>query len=306
MDSRPVRCTSSPWTIPSRGPQGPIWRSLLIRAGAACSGWRRIAYLIPASLAVLVIPGQVGAVTFQRGAQYDGVFFRGPSQTIASRDNGTVAPRLRPRSVRSLEFNSAEGTAAAPQYDPPARAAAQLEPKLIPSGAEIKVRTNETIDSKTAAEGQKFSGVIDRDVLDSRGVASIPKGSNAELVIRKVSGGGTLSSPDLVLDIDAITVGGERYVVSTANLEKKSAEGIGKNKRTAEMIGGGAGLGALLGAIAGHGKGAAIGAVVGAAAGGTAQVITKGKEVKVPAEAVLTFHLDQDLRLEPVRSASGT
>ena len=48
---------------------------------------------------------------------------------------------------------------------------------------------------------------------------------------------------------------------------------------------------------AGGGKGAAIGAVAGAAAGGTAQVLTKGKEVKIPAETTLRFRIDQPLNL---------
>jgi outer membrane lipoprotein SlyB len=67
------------------------------------------------------------------------------------------------------------------------------------------------------------------------------------------------------------------------------------------MVGGGAVLGTLLGAIAGGGKGAAIGAVAGAAAGGTAQVLTRGKEVRVPAETELTFRLEQSVRLRPSR-----
>ena len=37
----------------------------------------------------------------------------------------------------------------------------------------------------------------------------------------------------------------------------------------------------------------------GAAVGGTAQVLTRGKEVKVPSETVLNFKLDQPLHLEP-------
>jgi len=53
----------------------------------------------------------------------------------------------------------------------------------------------------------------------------------------------------------------------------------------------------LIGAIAGKGKGAAIGAAVGAASGAGAQVLTKGKEVSVPAETILKFKLDKDLAL---------
>jgi len=75
-------------------------------------------------------------------------------------------------------------------------------------------------------------------------------------------------------------------------------EGIGKNQRTAEMVGGGAVLGTLLGAVAGGGRGAAIGAIAGAAAGAGAQVLTRGKTVNVPAETVLTFRLDQPLTLQ--------
>ena len=67
------------------------------------------------------------------------------------------------------------------------------------------------------------------------------------------------------------------------------------------MVGGGAVLGTIIGAIAGGGKGAAIGAVVGGAAGAGGEILTKGKEVRVPSESVLNFRLDQDLRLQPVR-----
>jgi outer membrane lipoprotein SlyB len=67
------------------------------------------------------------------------------------------------------------------------------------------------------------------------------------------------------------------------------------------MVGGGAALGTLLGAIAGGGKGAAIGAVAGAAAGTGVQVLTKGEEIRVPAETVLNFRLDEPLQLRDNR-----
>jgi outer membrane lipoprotein SlyB len=67
------------------------------------------------------------------------------------------------------------------------------------------------------------------------------------------------------------------------------------------MVGGGAVLGTLLGALAGGGKGAAIGAVAGAAAGGSVQVLTKGREIRVPAETVLNFRLEEPLHLHEAR-----
>ncbi|HYL12707.1 MAG TPA: hypothetical protein VEV41_06710 [Terriglobales bacterium] len=168
----------------------------------------------------------------------------------------------------------------------------------VPAGAEILVRTNEAIDSKTATAGKTYPAEVQQDVMGSNGQVVIPKGSTAELAVKKVSGGGTTGSPDLALGIQSITIGGQRYQVSTANLNQTNNEGIGKNKRTGEMVGGGAALGTLLGAVAGGGKGAVIGAIAGAAAGGTAQVLTKGKEVKVPAESTLRFRLDQPLNLQ--------
>jgi hypothetical protein len=163
---------------------------------------------------------------------------------------------------------------------------------IIPIGTQLSIRTNEGIDSRTANAGQRFSAVMAEDVRNSSGAVAIPRGSDIVLIIRRVA------ENDLVLDIDSLVVAGQRYVVSTVDLEEKGRQGIGANKRTAEMVGGGAALGAIVGAIVGGGKGAAIGAGVGAAGGAGAEVLTKGKEVRIPAETLLNFKLDSDLRLE--------
>ena len=171
------------------------------------------------------------------------------------------------------------------------------EGMVVPQGAEIVVRTNEAIDSTAATEGRKFSGSVEQDVNGPAGQVLIPKGSPAELSVSKVSSGGTTGSPEVALALHSIDIGGHRYLVNSADVQQGNDRGIGKNRRTGEYIGGGAALGTLVGAIAGGGKGAAIGAVAGAAAGGTAQVLTRGKEVKIPAESTLRFRLDQPLRL---------
>ena len=163
----------------------------------------------------------------------------------------------------------------------------------IPTGTELSIRTNEAIDSAKSKEGQQFSAVVNSDVRNSSGVLAIPKGSDILLIIRSTAGS------DLVLDIDSVVVAGRRYTISTKDQEQKGREGIGANRRTAEMVGGGAALGAIIGAIAGGGKGAAIGAAVGAASGAGAQVLTKGKEVRIPSETILNFKLDADLILQP-------
>jgi len=98
----------------------------------------------------------------------------------------------------------------------------------------------------------------------------------------------------LDLKLTSINVNGADHNVETSALIRTAK---GKGKRTATMIGGGAGLGALIGGLAGGGKGAAIGAVAGAGAGTAGTVFTGNKDVVLPAESALSFRLNQPLEL---------
>ena len=162
----------------------------------------------------------------------------------------------------------------------------------ISTGTSILVRTNESIDVKNS-DGQVFSGVVEQNVMDANGKIAVPKGSNAELMVKR------LSNNQLVLDLESVTVNGQRYAVTadTATMTSERKDGLGKNKRTAKYVGGGALLGTIVGAIAGGGKGAAIGAAAGAGAGAGTQVLTRGKSVKVPSESLLTFRLERPLAM---------
>jgi hypothetical protein len=159
--------------------------------------------------------------------------------------------------------------------------------KTIPAGTIMQVRTNQTIDSSSAAPGHVFTGVVAHNVTDRSGRIVIPSGTPAELVVSNVS------KHKMALDVQAIIIGGERYHVlsDTATVHGTKKNGFGANKRTARFVGGGAVGGSVVGAIAGGGAGAAMGALAGGAGGATAQVLTRGKSVRVPAESLLTFRL---------------
>ena len=184
----------------------------------------------------------------------------------------------------------------------PEPAAIETKSYTLPAGTDIAVRTDETIDSGKAADGQAYAGEVSRDVRDAAGAVVIPKGSNAQIVIKSASKGGRFrGASDLILDLRSISVSGRRYRLDTADVRETGKPGVGANRRTAEHVGGGAAIGAIIGAIAGGGKGAAIGAGAGAGAGGLAQVLTKGGAIRVPAETVLTFRLDSPLRVTEAR-----
>jgi hypothetical protein len=142
---------------------------------------------------------------------------------------------------------------------------------------------------------------VTSDVRDEARDVVIPRGSNAQIVIVSAAKGGRFhGASDLVLDLASVSVDGRLYKVHTVPLEERGKSGVGLNKRTAEYSGGAAAFGAIVGAIAGGGKGAAIGAGSGAGAGAVAEILTKGT-IKVPVESILTFRLDQPLRVTAAR-----
>ena len=169
---------------------------------------------------------------------------------------------------------------------------------VLPSGTEVSVQTNETIDGSTAADGQTFDANVTESVRDADGKVVIPAGAKAQILIKSLTQGGKIrGQSDLVLDLAAVSIDGRQYALSTADLEQKGRAGLGKNSRSAEFLGGGAAIGGIVGALLGGGKGAAIGAGAGAGGGALAQAVTKGS-IRVEAETILLFKLDMPLRVE--------
>lgn len=171
-----------------------------------------------------------------------------------------------------------------------------FDSREIDAGTTITVRTTQRIEADDD-DGRVFGGVVDRDVLNRNGSVAIPRGSDVELMVREIS------DNQVALDIEAVTINQQRFTVQTDEniIESERREGLGINKRTGKYVGGGALIGGVIGAIAGGGKGAAIGAGAGAAAGAGAQVLTRGRSVKVPAESLLTFRLQQPMQSNGAR-----
>ena len=247
-----------------------------------------IAAAMSLGLVSLVAPASADTLIMRDGTRIQGTVTGFAARTITFRNADGMSRRYPTSEVEALEFLSAE------RANPRAVGGRSME---APSGTELVVRTAETINSKNAGADQIFAGIIEQEVTDASNRVIIPEGSSAQLIIRQQSSGGLTGSPELVLDIQSITVEGRKYQVSTTDLAQDSDTGIGKNKRTAETVGGGAALGTLIGAIAGGGKGALIGVLVGAAGGAGVQVLTRGHDVKVPAETVLRFRLDKPVTL---------
>jgi len=259
--------------------------------------------------------GPHATVLLRDGSEYAGTVTGSTPAEVTVKGDDNTTRTIAMKDVKSIEYD--EASSAPPPAEQPKAGAKRArrershedhyhpEPSAVttktyelPVGTEVSVRSEETIDSAKAAEGQTYAAEVTADVRDANGDVVIPSGANAQIVIRSAAKGGRIrGSSDLVLDLASVSVGGQMYQISTTDMVKKGTVGMGANKRTAEYTGGGAAIGAIIGAIAGHGKGAAIGAASGAGAGAITQVVTKGGSIKIPAETILTFKLDKALRV---------
>ena len=258
--------------------------------------------------------GPHATVLLRDGSEYAGTVTSASPAEVTVKGDDNTARTIAMKDVKSIEYDDAAAPPPAEQpkagakrarrershddHRHPEAAAVTTKTYELAAGTEVPVRSEETIDSARAAEGQTYAAEVTTDIRDAAGDVVIPSGANAQIVIRSAAKGGKIrGSSDLVLDLASVSVGGQMYQLSTTDMVQQGKAGMGANKRTAEYTGGGAAIGAIIGAIAGHGKGAAIGAASGAGAGAITQIATKGGSIKVPAETVLTFKLDKPLRV---------
>ena len=161
----------------------------------------------------------------------------------------------------------------------------------IPSGTEIEVRMQNSLNSGTALVEDRFEATTMTDVVVS-GRVLIPAGSVMRGVVTAVEPATrTNRTARLTVSFDQVTVAGRAYPMRGTVTEALEGEGIrGEVGRT----GAGAGVGAVIGGILGGVKGAVLGAVIG---GGGTIAATEGREVDLPQGTVLRVRLDSPLEI---------
>lgn len=156
----------------------------------------------------------------------------------------------------------------------------------IPAATRITVRTSSTLSSGTAKAGERWDGVLAKDLVVG-GKTIAKSGAAVHGTVSSAKSSGRLHAPgQLAIRLTGVEVGGKTVAVSTASYR---VQGKGHMKSNATKIGGGTAAGAVIGAIAGGGKGAAIGALAGGAAGTGLAAATGKQEAEIPAERVITF-----------------
>jgi hypothetical protein len=196
--------------------------------------------------------------------------------------------------------NPANAANPAPATPAPAKPAPQ--PALVlPRGTRLEVRLNQTIDVKHAASGDRFSGVLAEPVVEGNTVA-VPSGSAASGEVLVAHKRGHFKGKSvLALTLTRLEVNGAVYRIDTSDLSRTKK---GKGKRSAALIGGGAGMGMLIGGLATGGVGLLVGGLAGGGAGALGAAFTGNKDLSIPAESVVTFRLQDALTLSPETQVS--
>jgi hypothetical protein len=170
-------------------------------------------------------------------------------------------------------------------------------PITLAQGTVLQVRTADALDNKRAKEGTPIDFTVIRDVTVNSWLA-IPRGAAVHGVVTESKNAGQLSgSPELALRLTSLDLGGKNYPLDS---DEFRVRGPGKGAHTAGNIIGGALIGAIIGGAAGGGGGAAIGAAAGGTVGTAASAAMPGPNAWIPAEALVTFHLNTPLTVEPV------
>jgi hypothetical protein len=207
------------------------------------------------------------------------------SSSVTTRDYSSPAPGT----------NTASNTYGS---STPAAPAAPAVPQrvTVPEGTTLQIRTVEGLSSERSQPNDVFHGTLNSEVMVGETVA-IPAGADVEGHVTDAKNAGHYSGQSsLTLQLTRISFNGQSYNIVS---DQWSKQGAARGKNTAGKVAGGAAVGAVLGGIFGGGKGAAIGATAGAGAGAGANTITRGQQVELKPESLLTFRLQNPISVTP-------
>lgn len=128
----------------------------------------------------------------------------------------------------------------------------------IASGMSVPVRLTESIDTDRRDDRRIYHAVVAEDIRGENGRLAIPRGAEAELMVR------VARDNDLVLDLEAINVNGQRYGI-------RSDPNRVESNRDDSLVG----------------------SIVGAISGGQ----VRGRAVRIQRDTVLNFRLERPLEI---------
>jgi len=234
-----------------------------------------------------------------------------PQQVVSVDKNGTttttvVQPPAKGQTTQAITTTATPPATGAPvpaPVEPTVSAVPQPPPApvnvTIPAGTTLTIRIDQRINVKTTRAGETFTGEIVDPVLAGDNSVLVPKGATVGGVVDVAHRRGHFKGAStLELRLTTLTLNGTQYPLQTRDLSERKK---GKGKRSAALIGGGAGLGMLVGGVATGGVGLVVGGLVGGGAGTAAAGLTGNRDLDIPAESIVHFKLADDLVVQPAQ-----
>ncbi|MGZ4898458.1 MAG: hypothetical protein ACXV8X_02270 [Candidatus Angelobacter sp.] len=232
-----------------------------------------------------------------------------PTQSPPSPNEGTAAnpgtsPADKPQGNVIEPANPGQsGTPNSAQSAPAASSTAVID--QVGAGTEIHAALDTPLSSKTSKPGDRFTATVSDSVRANNGAVVIPSGTRVEGEVAESEDGKTLAAlrgkATLSLRFrDVVLPSGQTLPLTATLISVHDSSGKSSKKADAERQAQsgkdtkGVGIGA--GIAPGRGFGGPIkGLAIGALSGGGYVVATKGKDVNLPAQAVMLIRVDQPL-----------
>ncbi|GGA62899.1 hypothetical protein GCM10011369_00200 [Neiella marina] len=203
-------------------------------------------------------------------------------------DSNGIEIKLPKSQVQSIDMTGSASTPAAapaqPAQQPAAAPApqAQQQPAVVPAGTSFTIRTTQTLSTRQNGSGQRFSGVLEADLVASNGTVMAPRGAQVYgRVVGSQNSGRMTGTAAMSLEITEIMVNNQMKAVVTQTVNATSGQSEGR--RTLGRTAGAAAIGGLIDG--------SDGAKTGAKVGLGASILTRGNAVEIPNGTLMDFQL---------------
>jgi hypothetical protein len=234
-----------------------------------------------------------------------------PQQVVSVDKSGTTtttivqppAPGQKAQAVTTTSTPPAAG-AAVPTPSEPKVSAVPPPPVIpvnahIPAGTTLAIRIDQRINVKTSRAGDRFTGELVEAVRSEDDHVLLPKLTRVGGVVDASHRRGHFKGRSILeLRLTSLTMDGIRYPLTTADMVSTKK---GKGRRSAALIGGGAGLGMLVGGVASGGVGLLVGGLAGGGGGTALAGLTGNRDIDIPAESIIHFKLASTLVVQPAQ-----
>ncbi len=225
---------------------------------------------------VLSFTATADTLKLKDGRALEGTFQGGTASLLKFEMSGTVHD-IPVETVLSLTFKKLP-----PPPAPSTTAPQAFGPVTVNAGTRLMIRTENNLDTGSTKSGERFTCALEANLVVN-GVVVAPKGSQVYgKVVESVKAKRVSGKAKLLVELTDIIIKGQLQPIVSEQLGWE-----GDRSGTVKKVG----VGAAVGAVAGDaGKGAVV--------GGALAVLTKGKQIQIPAGTLLEFRLAQPLSVK--------